>query len=89
MKMMEKKLVRLLKPGQMIRLFGFVLAIFLGLAGVLYWQGRLHETGFTLTVIIALIAAVSFAFGVRIAQIDGFLDGYVRAKDEFEKKKKV
>lgn len=85
--MMEKKLVRLLKPGQMIRLFGFILAIFLGLAGFLYWQGRLRETGFTLTVIIALIAAVSFTVGVRVAQIDGFLDGYARGKNEFDKKK--
>ncbi len=85
---MEKKLVKLVKPGQMIRLFGFVLAIFLGLAGFLYWQGRLRETGFTLTIIIALIAGVSFAFGVRAAQIDGFLDGYARAKDDFDKEKK-
>lgn len=86
---MEKKLVKLVKPGQMIRLFGFVLAVFLVLAGVLYWQGLLRETGFTLTVIIVLIAAVFFVVGVRIAQIDGFLDGYVRAKDEIEKEKKV
>ena len=86
---MEKKLVKLVRPGQMIRLFGFILAVFLVLAGVLYWQGLLRETGFTLTVIIALIAAVFFVVGVRIAQIDGFLDGYVRANDEFEEKKKV
>jgi len=86
---MEKKLVKLVRPGQMIRLFGFILAVFLVLAGVLYWQGLLSKTGFTLTVIIALITAVFFVVGVRIAQVDGFMDGYVRAKEEIEKKEKV
>lgn len=86
---MEKKLVKLVKPGQMIRLFGIVLAIFLALSGFLYWQNYLHEIGFTLMVTIALIAAVAFVVGVRVAQIDGFLDGYVRAKEEIEKKGKA
>lgn len=86
---MEKKLVNGLTVGRVNRFFGILLAIFLSLGGLLYWQGYLKERGLILVGIITVVAGISFTFGTRVAQKDGFLDGYVRAKDEIEKKKKV
>lgn len=77
-----------LTPGQIIRLFGTLLAIFLASGGFLYWQGFLQEMGLVLIGVIVLVVAILFVFGIRIAQKDGFLDGYVRAKDDFDKKRK-
>lgn len=38
--------------------------------------------------VITLVSGISFTFGTRTAQKDGFLDGYARAKDNFDKEKK-
>lgn len=79
---MKKKLT----PEQINRLFGVLLAIFLAIGGYLYWQGYIEKMGLLLVAIITLVAGASFTFGTRTAQIDGFLDGYARAKDHLEKK---
>lgn len=50
---------------------------------------RLNQIGgivFVAVLILTLILV--FIFGVRIAHKDAFLDGYARAKDDFDKKKK-
>jgi len=44
--------------------------------------------GFIFALVGLLVLILVFVFGVRIAQRDGFLDGYVQARDGFEKKKK-
>ena len=76
-----------LTPGRINQLFGIVLAIFLAIAGVLYWQGYIQAIELLLAGIIALVAGIAYVFGIRVAQKDGFLDGYSRAKDNFDKKK--
>jgi len=75
-------------PGRINRFFGVLLGIFLASAGFLYWQNRITEIGLIIMVLIALTAGVLFVFGIRIAQKDGFIDGYARAKDNLDKKKK-
>lgn len=77
-----------LTPGQINRLFGTLLAIFLAIGGFLFWQGYIQEMSLLLVAVIALVAGASFTFGTRMAQRDGFLDGYARAKDNFDGKKK-
>jgi hypothetical protein len=77
-----------LTPGRINRLFGVLLAIFLGVGAYLYWFGYIRELGLALVIIIALVAGVLFTFGTRMAQRDGFLDGYTRAKNGLEEKKK-
>jgi len=76
-----------LTPGRINRLLGVVLAFFLAIAGVLYWQGYIQAIELLLAGIIALVAGIAYVFGIRVAQKDGFLDGYSRAKDNFDKKK--
>jgi len=78
-----------LTVGRMNRLFGFLLAIFWVLAGILFWQNHFDKTILTLAVVVTLVGGILFVFGTRSAQKDGFLDGYTRAKDEFDKKKKT
>lgn len=75
-------------PGRISRLYGLLLAVFLALGGLLFWQGTIRKTGLILIGITALASGILFTFGVRLAQKDGFLDGYARAKDHFNKKKK-
>lgn len=77
-----------LTSGGINRLFGVILAIFLAVGGFLYWQGYIQETGLILVGIIALTAGILFVFGTRVAQKNGFLDGYARAKNDFDKEKK-
>lgn len=77
-----------LTPGRINRFFGILLAIFLVVGGFLYWRGFINEIGLILMVVIALVAGISFTFGTRMAQRDGFLDGYGQAKNNFDKKKK-
>lgn len=79
-----------LTAGRMNRLFGFLIAIFWILAGILFWQNHCTaETFLILAGIVTLVGGILFVFGTRSAQKDGFLDGYARAKDEFDKKKKT
>lgn len=85
---MEEMKKKVITPGRMIRLYGLIFAVFLALGGLLYWQGTIQMKGLILMGITALVSGILFTFGVRIAQKDGFLDGYVRAKDHFDKKKK-
>lgn len=85
---MRRRLVNGLTPGRINRLFGIILAIFLAIAGFLYWQGHIKEIGLILMGIVALAAGICFIFGIRATQRDGFLDGYSRAKDDFDKEKK-
>jgi len=75
--------------GRINRFFGIVLGIFLVFAGFLYWQNRITEIGLITVILVALATGFLFVFGVRIAQKDGFFDGYVRAKNELDKKKKA
>lgn len=84
MNLMKKRLT----PGQINRFFGILTAIFLALAAFLYWQNHILKTGLILWGVFALVVGVLFVFGVRMAQRDGFLDGYGRTKDNFDKKKK-
>lgn len=77
-----------LTPGRINRLFGVILSFFLAVAGVLYWQGYIHQVGLMLAAAISLVSGISYVFGIRIAQKDGFLDGYARGQDNFDKKKK-
>lgn len=84
---MKKRLVNGLNTDKISRFFGFLVAIFLGLGGILYWQGYIGETGLVLVGIIVLVAGVSFTLGTRVAQKDGFLDGYSCAKNDFNRKK--
>lgn len=84
MELMKKRIT----PGRINRFFGILLAIFLAIGGFLYWQEYIQEEGLILIGVIALVAGILFTFGVRIAQKDGFLDGYARAKNNFDKKKK-
>lgn len=84
---MRRRLVNGLTSERINRLFGLALAIFLAVAGILYWQGYIQEMGLILVGVIVLIAGILFVFGTRTAQKDGFLDGYARAKDDFDKKK--
>jgi len=86
LKVMRKKGVT---PGRANRCFGVLLALFLAFTGFLYWKEYIQEAGLILVGIIALAAGILFVFGVRIAQKDGFIDGYARAKDNFDKKKKT
>ena len=85
---MRRRLVNGLTSERINCLFGIVLAIFLAIGGFLYWQGYIQEIVLILVGIIALVAGISYVFGIRIAQKDGFLDGYTRAKDGFDKEKK-
>lgn len=85
---MEKMKKKVITPGRITRLYGLLLAVFLALGGLLYWQETIQVKGIILIGVIALVSGILFTFGVRIAQKDGFLDGYVRAKDHFDKKKK-
>lgn len=77
-----------LTPGRINCFFASLLAFFLAITGVLYWQGQIGLESLLLVGIIALVAGISYVFGIRIAQKDGFLDGYARAKDNFDKQKK-
>lgn len=77
-----------LTPGRINRCFGVLLAVFLALGGFSYRQGYIQETGLVLVGIITLLSGILFTFGTRVAQKNGFLDGYARAKDNFDKKKK-
>lgn len=85
---MRKRLVNGLTSGRINRLLGVVLALFLAIAGFLYWQGYIQAIVLILTGIVALVVGISYVFGIRIAQKNGFLDGYSRAKDNFDKQKK-
>lgn len=76
-------------PGRINRCFGVILAIFLALAGFLYWQGYIQALGFILAVIIIATAGIWCTFDTRRVQRDGFLDGYNRAKNSFDQKKKA
>ena len=84
---MKKRLVNGLNTDKITRFFGFLMAIFLIIGGLLYWQGYIKEVGLILVGIITIMTGVSFTFGTRVAQKDGFLDGYVRAKDDLDGKK--
>ena len=84
---MRRRLVNGLTPGRINRLLGVVLAFFLAVAGILYWQGYIQAIELLLAGIIALVAGIAYVFGIRVAQKDGFLDGYTRAKDDFNRKK--
>jgi len=75
-------------PGRANRCFGILLAIFLAFAGFLYWQNYIQGTAFLLLAIAILAAGIWCTFNTRIAQRDGFLDGYARGKDNFDKEKK-
>ena len=75
--------------GRINRFFGIVLGIFLVIIGFLYWQNRITEIGLITVILVVLATGGLFVFGVRIAQKDGFFDGYIRAKDELNKKKKA
>lgn len=86
--MMKKRLVNGLNTDKITHFFGLTLAIFLAIGGFLYWQGYIQELGLILLGIITIVVGISFILGVRVSQKDGFLDGYVRAKDNFNKKKK-
>lgn len=77
-----------LTSGRINRIYGILIAIFLAIGGFLYWQGYIQETGLVLVGVITLVSGISFTFGTRTAQKDGFLDGYARAKDNFDKEKK-
>ena len=88
MKVVKKKLIDGLNTDKITRFFGFLMAIFLGLDVILYWQGYIGEAGLALVGIIVLVAGVSFTFGTRVAQRDGFLDGYVQAKENRDRQKK-
>lgn len=77
-----------LTPGRINRLFGLYMAIFLVIVAVFYWCEQISQTGLILIAIMTITAGVLFVFGVRRAQADGFLDGYVRAKNHFDGKKK-
>lgn len=85
MKLFRKKGIT---PGRINRLFGVLLAISLAVGAGLYWQGSIQESGLVLLVIVTLVVGILFPFGVRVAQRDGFLDGYVQAKNGLDKKKK-
>ena len=74
--------------GRINRFFALFTAIFLALAAFLYWQNHISLFALIVTGILGLAVVVLFVFGVRISQRDGFLDGYARAKDNFDKKKK-
>lgn len=75
-------------PGRANRCFGILLAILLAIAAFLYWQNYIQEIGFLIVVIALLVAGIWCTLNTRIAQRDGFLDGYVRAKDDFDKEKR-
>ncbi|MCJ7793111.1 MAG: hypothetical protein MUP45_03980 [Candidatus Marinimicrobia bacterium] len=85
---MKKKIVKIVNPDLMERIFGIIMAIILVIGGLLYWRGDIEETGLILIGVVVLIAGVSFIIGIRVSQADGFLDGYVRAKNHFDGKKK-
>ena len=84
MRLMKKGIT----PGRIIRFFGILIAAFWVLAGFLYWRYQFTKTFLVLAVIATLVNGALFVFGIRTAQKDGFLDGYARAKDHFDKKKK-
>lgn len=84
---MKKKLIKVLRPDLMERFFALVMAMTLVIGGLLYWQGYIKEPGLILLGVFVLVAGVAFALGVRTAQTDGFLDGYIRAKDDLDGKK--
>lgn len=73
---------------QIIRFFGLLLAIFLAVGGFLYWQGYMQTIGLVMIGVVVLVAGISFTFGIRVAQKDGFLDGYNQAENDFNNKKK-
>jgi hypothetical protein len=85
MKFIKKKGIT---PGRINRLLGVLLAISLVVGGAFYWYGCIQEAGLVLVVIVVLVVGILFPFGVRMAQRDGFLDGYARAKDHFDRKEK-
>lgn len=74
-----------LTPGRINRCFSVLLAIFLAFTGFLYWQGYIQGSGLILVAIVVLMAGILCIISTRIAQKDGFLDGYIRAKDDFDK----
>ena len=78
---MEKTLVRWLSFRRVIYLFSFIWVVFLGLVGFLYWQGYIQQVALILLGIIALIVAIVFIIGVRIAQRDGFMNGFKNGRD--------
>jgi len=84
---MKKKLIKVLKPDLMERFFALVMAMTLIIGGLLYWRGYIKEPGLILLGVFVLVAGVSFTVGIRVAQRDGFLDGYIRAKDDLDNKK--
>jgi hypothetical protein len=84
---MKKKLIKVLKPDLMERFFALVMAMTLVIGGLLYWRGYIKEPGLILLGVFVLVAGVSFTLGIRTAQIHGFLDGYVQAKDDLGNKK--
>jgi hypothetical protein len=85
MKLLKKKGIT---SGRINRLLGVLLAISLAVGAGLHWQGSIREAGLVLLIIVALIVGILFPFGVRMAQRDGFLDGYARAKDHFDREGK-
>ena len=75
-----------------IRHFVWLLAAVLVLSlipGVFhFWQGFVNLTFLIFWILVLLIIGVLFVFGLRFAQKDSFLDGYTKAKDDFDKEKK-
>lgn len=69
------------------RLFGYAMAMILAFSVLLYWQGYIRAGGLILVCVVVLIAGISFTFGTRVCQKDGFLDGYACARNGLKKKK--
>lgn len=62
-------------------IFIFLMISFMGIGGVLYWQDDITIWGLLLLIFMSLLSGVSFVWGTRIAQKDGFVDGFRKGKN--------
>ena len=89
MKVVKKRFFDSLTADQLNKIAAAILAVFLLVGGILYWQQEIGILGFVFFVLFALVIAGLLVFDTRVVQKDGFLDGYARGKDNFDKEKKA
>lgn len=63
-------------------IFIFLVISFLGIGGVLYWQDDITLRGLLLLILMSLLTGISFVLGTRIAQKDGFVDGFKKREEQ-------
>lgn len=85
--MVKKGFRENLTTGQLNKIVAAAFSLFLLGGGILYWQQEISFLGFAFFAFFALVAGGLLVFDNRVAQKDGFLDGFRDGVDKIEAKK--